>query len=77
MIGDCEFGVLLYLFSQLLYVFYNVIRKTNGRSKRFVTGNYICQPGGRIACPSILAEVVVATLKEMCIIKVIKPVQPP
>ena len=38
--GGCEFGVLLYLFTQLLNVFlqdvfYNVIRKTNGRGKRF------------------------------------------
>ena len=40
-IGGCDFGVLfLYLFTQLLNVFlqdvfYNVIRKTNGRGKRF------------------------------------------
>ena len=38
--GGCDFGVLLYLFTQLLNVFlqdvfYNVIRKTNGRGKRF------------------------------------------
>ena len=37
--GGCDFGVVLYLFAKLLYVFftrcfYNVSRKTNGRGKR-------------------------------------------
>ena len=52
MIGSCDFIVLLYLFTQLLYVFLqNVFTMLSGKPMGavsvFMTGNYLCQPGGR------------------------------
>ena len=63
MIGSCDFIVLFYLLSCFMFVFLQDVftmfsGKPMGAVSVFMTGNYLCQPGGRWWCEVVIAIVV-------------------
>ena len=51
--GEKNFFFCIYLFSCFMFlqdVFTNVFHCFNGRGEHFMTGDYLCQPGGRCWC---------------------------